>query len=52
MCSFCKSIRNDQNEWERLENYVSRHGATLSHGLCPDCAQKHYSQFYSRQKQG
>ena len=51
MCSFCKSIRNDQEEWERLENYVARHGATLSHGLCPDCAQKHYGEFYRRQKQ-
>ncbi len=50
ICSFCKSIRNDKDEWERLENYVARHGVTLSHGLCPDCAKKHYGEFYRPKK--
>jgi hypothetical protein len=52
ICSFCKSIRNDRGEWERVENYVSRHGATLSHGLCPDCAKKHYGEFYPPKNSG
>ena len=43
ICMFCKRIRNDHDEWEQLESYVShRSEAEFSHGLCADCAQKHY----------
>ena len=43
ICMFCKRIRNDDGSWEQLEAYISEHSeAGFSHGLCPECAQKHY----------
>jgi len=51
ICSFCKSIRNDKSEWVKLEEYIAGHSrATFSHGLCPDCAKKHYGEFYRPKK--
>ena len=42
ICCYCKKIRNDQNYWEQLETYLSQHSAAeFSHGICPDCIQKH-----------
>jgi hypothetical protein len=44
ICSFCKNIRNEAGEWERLERYISRRSeAEFSHGICPSCAEKHYA---------
>lgn len=38
MCSYCKKIRDDQNYWGRVEDYINSHtGAKLSHSICPDC---------------
>lgn len=46
ICSFCKKIRNDQGYWDQVESYVSRHTyAQFSHGICPECEKKHYSEF-------
>jgi hypothetical protein len=51
ICSFCKNIRDDQQQWVRFEEYLSKHSdAIVSHGLCPDCARKHYSEFYPPKK--
>ena len=45
LCSFCKSIKNDKNEWESLESYLeSRSGAAFSHGICPDCSHRRFPQ--------
>lgn len=47
ICSFCKKIRNEDDQWEPLERYISGHSdAQFSHGLCPDCAQEHYGEWY------
>lgn len=46
ICSFCKKIRNDEGYWSRIEEYIHQHsGAQFTHGLCPDCARKHYPDF-------
>lgn len=46
ICSFCKCIRNEKNEWVKLENYISGHSeAVFTHGLCPDCATRHYGDY-------
>lgn len=46
ICMYCKSMRNDENVWTRLEEYLDEHtDAQLSHGICPDCTQKHFPQF-------
>jgi phosphoserine phosphatase RsbU/P len=41
ICSYCKSIRDDQNYWHQLETYVKSHSeAAFSHGICPSCWEK------------
>jgi len=43
ICASCKKIRDDQNRWRRLEQYIGEHSeAEFSHGLCPDCAERLY----------
>ena len=38
ICSYCKRIRSDSNDWEQLETYISEHSdAQFSHGICPPC---------------
>lgn len=45
ICSHCKKIRNDQNQWQPVESYITAHSAVdFSHGICPECLDKHYSQ--------
>lgn len=41
ICSYCKSIRDDQNYWQRVESYISEHSRVeFSHGICPDCYER------------
>ena len=41
ICSYCKSIRDDQNSWQGVENYISEHTeAQFSHSICPICYEK------------
>ena len=41
ICAYCKSIRNDQNYWQNLENYISEHAdVQFSHGICPNCLEE------------
>jgi hypothetical protein len=43
ICAFCKNIRNEGGEWERLEAFISKRSeAEFSHGVCPSCSEKHY----------
>ncbi|WP_305042610.1 hypothetical protein [Geoalkalibacter sp.] len=43
VCSFCKKIRNDNNDWEAMEEYISsRSESEFSHSLCPECLARHY----------
>jgi hypothetical protein len=43
ICAFCKNIKNEGGEWERMERFISRRSeAEFSHGICPSCAEKHY----------
>jgi len=45
VCSICKKIRVGK-EWVPIEKYIRDHSeADFSHGLCPDCAEKHYSDY-------
>jgi hypothetical protein len=38
ICSYCKSVRDDKNYWQRVETYITAHSdARFSHGICPDC---------------
>ena len=41
ICMYCKKIRDDQNSWNQLEQYITDHSeAKFSHGLCPACAEE------------
>jgi PAS domain S-box-containing protein len=43
ICSFCKKIRDEEGQWADVEVYIDEHSqAGISHGLCPECRQKHY----------
>jgi CheY-like chemotaxis protein len=38
ICSYCKSVRTDQNYWERVDHYMAQHtDVQFSHGICPTC---------------
>ena len=42
ICSYCRKIRDDKNEWQTIEEYISRHTTSLfSHGICPSCLETH-----------
>jgi hypothetical protein len=48
ICAWCKKIRNDQNYWETVEQYMRQHfDADFTHGICPECVQKHHPEVYS-----
>ncbi|MBL8732731.1 MAG: PAS domain-containing protein [Planctomycetes bacterium] len=41
VCAWCKSVRNDQGYWQRLEEYLTEHTeARCTHGLCPTCSRR------------
>jgi DNA-binding response OmpR family regulator len=41
ICSYCKRIRSDAQQWEQMEQYISDHShAQFSHGICPQCFEK------------
>jgi hypothetical protein len=43
ICSFCKKIRDEDGNWEMLEEYISFHSESeFSHSFCPECVAKHY----------
>jgi sigma-B regulation protein RsbU (phosphoserine phosphatase) len=38
ICTYCKKIREGEEEWVPIETYVARRTeASFSHGICPDC---------------
>ncbi len=38
ICSYCKSIRDDENYWQTVEAYISHHtNSRFSHSICPTC---------------
>jgi hypothetical protein len=47
ICGFCKSIRSQSHTWERLEAYIAEHSeAQFTHGVCPECMEKHYGELF------
>jgi hypothetical protein len=52
ICSNCKKIRKPDSDstqmdsWQPIESYISQKTTTkFSHGICPECLSKHYSEF-------
>ena len=41
ICSYCRRVRDDENYWQSVEEYVSQHTDTrFSHGICPSCFER------------
>jgi GAF domain-containing protein len=52
ICSHCKSIRDDEGYWQRVESYVrARSHAEFSHGICPICMEKHYPEAFASMRE-
>jgi len=38
ICSYCKKVRDDQNYWQQVDSYISKHSeVAFSHSICPTC---------------
>jgi hypothetical protein len=49
ICASCKKIRDDKGYWNQIEAYIRDHSeADFSHGICPECAKKLYSEIKKR----
>ena len=50
ICSSCKKIRrDDDNCWQRLEDYITSHlEVNFTHGICPDCARRLYPGLFDK----
>jgi len=40
ICASCKSIRGENNQWKKVEEFFSH--VVFSHGICPGCCEKLY----------
>jgi CheY-like chemotaxis protein len=41
ICSYCKSIRSDENYWQQVDAYIVQHSdAQFTHGICPSCYER------------
>jgi hypothetical protein len=46
ICTYCKKIKDSQDNWQQLEQYVSeRSEALFSHGMCPKCSEEQTGNF-------
>lgn len=51
ICAHCKKIRDDEQYWHQVEEYLNAHmDLEFSHGLCPDCARTLYPYLFQESK--
>jgi DNA-binding response OmpR family regulator len=42
ICSYCKSVRDDEDYWQQIEKYVAdQTGSEFTHSVCPTCYDRH-----------
>ena len=47
ICASCHKVRDDKGYWSQVEEYLEAQTKTmLTHGICPECMQKWYPEFY------
>ena len=47
ICSFCKKIRDENDQWQHLETHISTRSDTrFSHGVCQGCGREHYGDLW------
>ena len=40
ICAWCKRVRDDQDYWQSIEEYLHVHtGTDFTHGICPHCVE-------------
>ncbi len=45
VCAHCLKVRDDAGYWRQIEAYIQEHSeAVFSHGVCPECLEKHYGE--------
>lgn len=48
-CAYCKDIRDENGDWQRIEEYVaSRSEIQFTHGICPKCTTQHFGDVLNR----
>lgn len=53
ICSYCNKIRNDEDYWEKVETYITKHAdVEFSHSICPTCYDQHVQPMLDRRKKG
>jgi len=53
ICAYCKNIREDEDTWVPIEQFVSQRAHTMfSHGICPSCAAKHFKEWSAKPPPG
>ena len=51
ICAYCKKIRDENQRWHRVEEYISKRTETsFSHGICPDCYEVHVKPILAQSK--
>jgi hypothetical protein len=45
ICAWCKRIRDDNEFWHRVEDYLgSRSKAQFTHAICEECREKEFTE--------
>jgi CheY-like chemotaxis protein len=53
ICMYCKKVRDDSNYWQAVESYIAHYtGSSFSHGICPECFEKHVRMLPSERRSG
>ena len=53
ICMYCKKVRDDSNYWQAVESYIAHYtGSSFSHGICPECFEKHVRMLPSERRPG
>ena len=51
ICSACKRILDDNEQWNRIEKYIENHSeAIFTHSICPTCSKRLYPQLHDNQE--
>lgn len=49
ICASCKRIKDDNGDWSQIEGYIKSHSeAEFTHGICPECAERLYPDFFKK----
>jgi len=53
VCSFCKKVRGENDNWQPMEAYITAHSeASFTHTFCPACALEHYGSYLKAKPPG